>query len=219
MRKILAIAFLTFLAFGLLAQTQQKQLRRSESFFGFHFDFHANPNDKEVGKTLTRGMIDSLLIMTKPDFIQVDCKGHAGYSSYPTKVGNPLENYSQDILKLFREVTAKHNVSLYVHYSGVWDQRAIQKHPSWGIVRADGNRDSLKTSFFSGYLDSLLIPQMKELSDVYHVNGAWIDGDSWAAEPDYSAPLVREFASKTGIVTPPKSMSTTSREMSPVKIA
>ena len=203
--KILRLALLMFITLTAGAQPQEKQLRRSESFFGFHFDFHANPNDKEVGKTLTSGMIDSLLTLTKPDFIQVDCKGHPGYSSYPTKVGNPLENYTQDILKLFREVTAKHNVALYVHYSGVWDQRAIQQYPTWGIVRADGSRDSLKTSFFSGYLDSLLIPQMNELGDVYHVNGAWIDGDSWAAEPDYSAPLVREFTSKTGIATPPRS--------------
>ncbi len=205
MRKILEIAFLTLLASSLFAQNQERQLRRSESFFGFHFDFHANPDDREVGKTLTAGMIDSLLTMTKPDFIQVDCKGHPGYSSYPTKVGNPLKTYTQDILKLFRDVTRRHNVALYVHYSGVWDQRAIQLHPGWGIVRPDGTRDSLKTSFFSGYLDSLFIPQMKELSDVYHVNGAWIDGDSWAAEPDYSPLLVREFALKTGIATPPKS--------------
>lgn len=78
-------------------------MKRSESFYGFHFDFHANSNDKEIGKTLTDGMIDSLLTMTHPDFIQVDCKGHPGCSSYPTKVGNQAGGYTQDILKLFRE--------------------------------------------------------------------------------------------------------------------
>ena len=205
MRIISGIVCLMLMAISVFSQTQQRQLRRAESFFGFHFDFHANPDDKEIGKTLTAGMIDTLLDLTKPDFIQVDCKGHAGYSSYPTKAGSPLKSYTQDILKLFREVTAKHNVALYVHYSGVWDQRAIQLHPWWGIVRADRSRDSLKTSFFSGYLDSLLIPQMNELNDVYHVNVAWVDGDSWAAEPDYSAPLVREFAAMTGIATAPVS--------------
>ncbi|HTY39393.1 MAG TPA: hypothetical protein VMH23_19910, partial [Bacteroidota bacterium] len=197
-----------FLFFALsVVHAQPRELRRSESFYGFHFDFHANPADTEIGKSLTEGMVDSLLDLTKPDFIQVDCKGHPGYSSYPTKAGNALKNYTQDILRLFRTVTARHHVALYVHYSGIWDQRAIQLHPNWGIVRPDGTRDSLKTSFFSGYLDSLLIPQMRELDDVYHVSGAWVDGDSWAAEPDYSPQLIREFTAKTGLSKAPTSSS------------
>ena len=204
MKRVQTLIVFSLLMFVTLAQSQPRQLKRSESFFGFHFDFHATAADTEIGKTLTSGMIDSLLTMTKPDFIQVDCKGHAGYSSYPTKAGNQAGGYTQDILKLFRDVTNRHNVALYVHYSGVWDQRAIQKHPWWGIVRADGTRDSLKASYFSGYLDSLLIPQMKELSDVYHVNGAWIDGDCWAAEPDYSPQLLNEFSTKTGIRGTPR---------------
>lgn len=199
------IALILLASFSLYAQAPQKPLKRAESFFGFHFDFHASADDKEIGKTLTAGMVDSLLSMTKPDFIQVDCKGHAGYSSYPTKVGNQAGGYTKDILKLFREVTEKHAVALYVHYSGVWDQKAIQEHPCWGIVRPDGTRDKLKTSFYSGYLDSLLIPQLKELSDSYRVNGAWIDGDCWAAELDYSPEALKDFARETGITTAPKS--------------
>ena len=199
MKKTQALLFLSLSILVTLAHSQQRPLKRSESFFGFHFDFHATAADSVIGRTLTAGMIDSLLDMTNPDFIQVDCKGHAGYSSYPTSVGNRAGGYAKDILKLFREVTDRHNVALYVHYSGVWDQRAIQLHPWWGIVRPDGTRDSLKTSYFSGYLDSLLIPQMKELTEVYHVNGAWVDGDCWAAEPDYSPQLLSEFSKATGI--------------------
>ncbi len=205
MRK-LSFAISLIVATQILS-AQTNQLRRSESFFGFHFDFHATANDKEIGRTLTAGMIDTLLAMTHPDYIQVDCKGHPGYSSYPTSVGNRAGGFTQDILKLFREVTARHNVALYVHYSGVWDQRAIEVHPDWGIVRPDGTRDKLKTSLYSGYLDSLLIPQLKELADVYRVNGAWIDGDCWAAEPDYSPPALAEFSRTTGIMTIPKSPS------------
>ena len=38
----------------------KQTLRRSDSFFGLHFDFHANKNDSAVGKTFTAEMIDSL---------------------------------------------------------------------------------------------------------------------------------------------------------------
>jgi hypothetical protein len=204
--KTIVASFCLFL-FCSYGAAQDRTLKRSESFYGFHFDFHANSDDKEIGKTLTDGMIDSLLTMTHPDFIQVDCKGHPGCSSYPTKVGNQAGGYTQDILKLFREVTQRHHVALYVHYSGVWDQKAIEKHPSWGIVRPDGKRDSLKTSFYSGYLDSLMIPQLKELSSSYHVDGAWIDGDSWAAEPDYSPQALQDFRQETGIRSVPRSVN------------
>ncbi|MFZ4477998.1 MAG: hypothetical protein ACOYPR_22575, partial [Saprospiraceae bacterium] len=44
---------------------QKAPLRRADSFFGLHFDFHASVNDSLVGKTLTEGMIDSLLTAVK----------------------------------------------------------------------------------------------------------------------------------------------------------
>jgi hypothetical protein len=86
-------------------------LKRSESFFGIHFVFHDTRNDKEIGKTFTHEMIDSFLTIVQPDFVQVDCKGHPGFTSYPTKVGNQAGGYTKDILKIWREETAKHNVA------------------------------------------------------------------------------------------------------------
>lgn len=86
--------------------SSSKTLKRSESFLGFHFDFHAGMDCNEIGKRLTEEMIDSLLLLTKPDYIQVDCKGHAGYSSYPTQVGNQAPGFEKDILDIFRKVTS-----------------------------------------------------------------------------------------------------------------
>lgn len=63
------------------------RLRRADSFFGLHYDFHAGEDCKEIGKSVTRGMIRELCRTVKPDYLQCDCKGHRGLSSYPTKVG------------------------------------------------------------------------------------------------------------------------------------
>src|SRR5450631_2965195 len=82
----------TDLIFGQQTKTPEntrQTLRRKDSFFGLHFDFHAGTTDEHIGRTLTYGMIDTLLSEVHPDFIQVDCKGHPGISSYPTKVGSP----------------------------------------------------------------------------------------------------------------------------------
>ncbi|AEI48209.1 alpha-L-fucosidase [Runella slithyformis] len=200
--------FLRFLLFLQLPVflSAQTPLRRSESFFGLHFDFHAGLSDTLIGKTLTDSMIDSLLVKVKPDFIQVDCKGHPGVTSYPTKVGHTPKRFEKDILRLFREVTKRHGVALYLHYSGVWDDEAVKRHPHWSRINAEGKRDNQKTSLWSAYSDSLLIPQLKEMSD-YGVDGVWVDGDCWATEPDYCTAAVEEFRMRTGIQEIPKKKS------------
>ncbi len=207
--KLRALKFTTVplsLALFLLPQltaAQQIAPRRANSPFGLHFDFHAQLRDSVIGQTLTEGMVDSLLTRVRPDFIQVDCKGHAGLTSYPTEVGNPAGGFVKDPLKLFREVTRKHDVALYVHYSGVWDDRAVELHPHWARLDAEGKPDPKKVSFWSAYSDSLLIPQLKEISD-YGVDGVWIDGDSWAVEPDYRPDALAEFKRATGIFDVPR---------------
>lgn len=192
--------FLCFFVSHLFAQTS---LRRSESFFGLHFDFHAGLEDTLIGKTLTDKMIDSLLTKVKPDFIQVDCKGHPGVTSYPTKVGHTPKRFEKDILRLFREVTRRRGVALYVHYSGVWDNEAVKHHPNWARIDSEGKPDAQKTSLWSAYSDSLLIPQLKEISD-YGVDGVWVDGDCWATNPDYCSAAIDEFRFITNIQEIPK---------------
>jgi len=182
------------------------KLKRADCFFGVHFDLHASEDIIDAGKTLTADMIDTFLLKVKPDFIQIDCKGHPGISSYPTKAGYHVKGFEKDPLKLFREITAKNNVALFMHYSGVWDNKAVKEHPGWDLIRADGKPSGQKVSFFSPYLDSILIPQLKELSD-YGVDGAWIDGDCWATEPDYGKESLKRFKEQTGITEIPKSPS------------
>ncbi len=185
------------------AKAQQLPGKENDRFAGLHFDFHAGLTDSGIGKTFTPAMIDSFLAIVQPDFIQVDCKGHPGISSYPTKVGNPAPVFAKDIMKIWRDETVKFKVPLYVHYSGLWDNRALQLHPDWARYNADGKRDNNATSLFGGYADSLLIPQLKELATVYHLNGIWIDGDCWVLSPDY-APAAREaFTKATGITEIP----------------
>lgn len=188
-------------------ETEKQTLRRSDSFFGLHFDFHANKNDSTVGKTFTAEMIDSLLTMVQPDYIQVDCKGHPGISSYPTKVGNAAPGFVKDPLKIWREVTRKHNVALFVHYSGVWDDASAEKHPEWMALNAESKRIDGKMSVKGPYVDSLLIPQFKELIDNYDIDGCWIDGECWALQADYSPEMLNAFRAETGIQQIPKSFS------------
>ncbi len=140
--KVSVLTFLFILTGSLCATAEEsnqnypERLKRKDSFLGIHFDFHAGHDCKEVGKNVTPEMIERIIDQVHPDYIQCDCKGHPGISSYPTKVGNPAPGFVRDQLKIWREVTARRGVALYMHYSGVWDNEAIKHHPEW--ARIDG---------------------------------------------------------------------------------
>jgi len=183
-----------------------EKLRRADCFFGVHFDLHASEDITNAGETLTPEMVDTFLTKVRPDFIQIDCKGHPGISSYPTKAGNHVKGFQKDPLRLWREVTEKNKVGLYMHYSGVWDGKVATDHPDWAMVKSSGEKSTQKMSFFSPYLDQILIPQLKELSSEYQVDGAWIDGDCWAVETDYSDKAIQAWKQKTGFSEVPRKM-------------
>jgi hypothetical protein len=204
MRPLFLLALL-LVSPSLVAQNA-KRLKRSEGFWGLHFDFHAALGDEYVGGRLSERMIDSLITVVKPDFIQIDCKGHPGVASYPSKVptASTVASFTQDPLRLWRKVTAKRGVALVMHYSGIWDAQAVKKYPHWTRLNADGTPSDRHVSLWSNYVDSLLLPQLTELSQVYGVDGAWVDGDCWALNPDYSAAAQTGFREQTGLQEVPK---------------
>ncbi len=181
-----------------------EKLKRSESFFGIHFDFHAGEDCTNIGQNTTEDMLEYIIDTVKPDYVQCDCKGHPGYSSYPTKVANQAHGIKKDSLRSWRDVTSKRNVSLYLHYSGVWDTQAIKHNPSWARIDEKGEIDKNNTSTFGPYADELLIPQLKELCDEYDIDGVWVDGECWATSQDYGEKVIEQFKQQTGIEEIPK---------------
>ncbi len=180
------------------------RLPRSQSFFGIHFDFHATPQDGELGHHPIGPALDRLLRRIRPDYVQCDGKGHPGWSSYPTRVGYPVPGMRGNPLKTWRQVTAKHGVSLYMHFSGVYDIEAIKRNPAWARVSEKGRRDPKNTSVFGPYVDAHLLPQLRELREIHGVDGYWLDGECWAADRDYGRKVLREFRRRTGIQNVPR---------------
>ncbi len=159
-------------------------MEKKNRFWGLHFDFHAKNYD-EIGIRTEAEDIERYILAAKPDFIQCDSKGHEGNSSYPTKVGKRADLIKSDNLRMWRDVTKKYDIPLYVHYSGVFDEEYVKAHPTEGQRNKDGELTG-KISLFGSYLDDCMIPQLKEFADDYGIDGAWIDGDCWAVECDYS---------------------------------
>ncbi len=181
------------------------------AYFGLHYDLHAGVQDTELGAALTPEHLREELAKIAPDWVQCDCKGHAGYTSWPTEVGTPSPGIVKDALRIHRDVTREMGIPLVMHYSGVWDNRALELHPDWACVGPDGGSTG-KEGFVTGgtcnlspYTRELMIPQLLELIDKYDVDGFWVDGENWATKSCYCARCTTAFTAETGIADAPKS--------------
>jgi hypothetical protein len=178
--------------------TRRAAIPRKDAFFGIHFDLHPNETDTELGAETREANIARLLTRVKPDYVQYDCKGHRGYTGYPTKVGWASPGIVNDSLRIWRKVTREHGVGLYIHYSGVWDMVALEHHPEWAAVDAEGKPSPNMTSTFGPYVDELLIPQLKEVLGGYELDGVWADGECWGAMLDWSRWALKAWEAREG---------------------
>jgi len=167
-------------------------------FFGIHYDLHASAADTELGKALTPQHLRARLEQVRPDWIQCDCKGHPGYTSWPTAVGSTAPGLVADALRIHRDVTRELGIQLGMHYSGVIDERAIARHPEWACIDAAGQPSPASTCRLSAYVDDLMIPQMLEVIDTYDVDGFWVDGENWGSQPCWCERCQTEFRRRTG---------------------
>ena len=190
-------------------------------WFGLHHDRHAGEKDAEVGSKATPERLIPILRLAGADFVQTDCKGHPGYTSWRSRTpeASVPEGLKRNGLVGWRKATASLGIPLHCHYSGIWDQAAGKRHPDWGVITADGryfgspadNNPSDQTNQImcprGPYLEELMLPQLKELIDRYEVDGFWIDGDIWAARPCYCDRCKAAFRRETGIGSPPEDLN------------
>ncbi|MCU0873087.1 MAG: beta-galactosidase trimerization domain-containing protein [Pirellulaceae bacterium] len=203
---LLIAEYSTTLAAEQNASTPSKPaVERKDGFFGIHFDLHPNKSDTELGRDVSEENIRAFLSRVRPDFIQYDCVGVPGYSGYPTKVGWPAPGIVKDSLAVWRKVTREERVALLIHYCVLWNQAAVEHHPDWAAVNAQGARETEVLSIFSPFAEQLLIPQLKEAATLYDLDGAWMDADAWVARLDYSPAALADWKRQTGKDAAPKS--------------
>lgn len=175
-------------------------------YFGLHYDLHAGPTDTELGTRATPRELIPLLKLLNPDFVQTDCKGHPGHTSWYSQVPNATVSpgVKRDALTGWRQATAQLGLPLHCHYSGIWDDAAGDKHPQWCRVDAEGRAVAGRMCPRGPYLEELMLPQLIELVDRYQIDGFWVDGEIWACEPCYCERCRAAFVQATGVAQPPK---------------
>lgn len=198
-----------------------KRDSRSPIRFGLHYDMHVGAGDTLPGTGISVGHLQDIFRRLSVDFVQTDTKGHPGYTSwFSTSVPESVpDGLRVDQLEIWRAASQGLGLPLHCHYSGIYERRAAELHPDWRVVSQTseipedpngqnaGAPPDVVLCPRSPYLEEYMIPQLKELADRYEVDGFWIDGDLWAAQPCYCDRCTLEFARRTGISRPPTSMS------------
>ncbi len=177
---------------------------RAKAIFGVHLDLHPQPSDSQYGKDTTAELVARFLDRVKPDYVQYDCKGHSGWMGFNSKTGTGVPGITTEALRVWRDETRRRNVGLFIHFSGVWDDKACADNSAWAAVGADGQPSKHHTSLFGGYLDERMLPQLKEVFERFEVDGAWVDGDCWAVQWDYHPEAIKAWRAVHPDAEPPK---------------
>ncbi|MEQ8673593.1 MAG: alpha-L-fucosidase [Aggregatilineales bacterium] len=188
------------------------QWHSDDRYFGLHYDLHAGLGDSVLGKNVDSDTLMPMFELMNPEWVQTDCKGHGGYTSWFSQVpeASVSPGIVNDALLGWRKATSALNLPLHCHYSGIRDGAAAQKHPEWCMVDRDNQPlDPQYTgdeawpandimSPHGDYLYKLMLPQLIELIDRYQVDGFWIDGEIWAVHADYGEKSKAKFIEETG---------------------
>ena len=129
-------------------------------YFGLHYDLHAGQQDTDLGARCSPRELKPLLRMMAPDFVQTDCKGHPGMTSWYSKTPGATVSPGvvKDAMRQWRAATRELGMPLHCHYSGIWDAAAGAKHPSWTIRGPDGKPVEPLRGKFAWGLGGVSIP-------------------------------------------------------------
>jgi hypothetical protein len=198
-------------------QDRPRQVARQGALpFGLHYDLHAGRDDTELGLRRRPRSSCRCLSLAAPDFVQTDCKGHPGYTSWfsRTPEASVPPALQADALAGWREATRRMGCrsTATTAASGTRPRaRSTRVDPDgrgrhayrapFGATKGEATPERMCPR--SDYLDKLMIPQMLELIDRYGVDGFWVDGDLWASQPCYCERCRAAFTEQTGIAEPP----------------
>ncbi|MCE5258753.1 MAG: hypothetical protein LLG44_06775 [Chloroflexi bacterium] len=170
-------------------------------WFGLHYDLHAGAGDTDLGAHDDPHELAAALSLMNPQWVQTDCKGGPGLTSWFSKVPNAsvAPGLVGDALRTWRAATDLLGVPLHAHYMSLWDQAAWDKHPEWRAeLKLVDQENTKRLCPRSGYIDELVIPQMLEAVERYGVDGFWVDGESWAFQFCYCERCTAAYKQATG---------------------
>ena len=181
--------------------------------FGYHADLHLKADDLDAGARALPDELEASLRLVRPDWVQIDSKGHPGFTSWKSEVPAALvaPHLGRDAVAAWREATRRLGVPLVCHYSGFIDLEQCRRHPEWraSVPWIDPSQplDDYNQAWVcprSSYWDEVVIPELVELATKRGADGFWEDGDIWGFHGCWCERCRAEFTRMTGIAEIPR---------------
>ncbi|MCM3712976.1 alpha-L-fucosidase [Alkalihalobacillus oceani] len=148
---------------------------------GVHLDFHMPEFPREAIKNFNAIEHVAELKRANVNVVAVFTKCHFGNAFYNTKIGHKHSGLETDYFGDVLEEAHKQGIKVLAYYSLGTDEHAVTHNPDWYQIDENGNkRDGNGTVWHmpcinSPYKEELAIPQIKEFTEKYDIDGVYID--------------------------------------------
>jgi len=207
--KIFSFLLIILFVFPCMMCTNKKQNSESKEtgnwytkgFYFLHYDHHVR-EDWDMGKDTDPDQIRRLLDLARPDAISLITKGNTGYTTYPTKVGFRPPHYYKDMVKIYRDAAAEHNIPFIAYYNPGRDKYIMEHKPEWNKMDINGKLQDRAICYNTPVVEEYLLPQVDEIMDLYHPAGWWMDGTFPHHYVCFCEECKKDFRKQTGLEPP-----------------
>lgn len=155
-------------------------------FRQIHLDFHTSPLIDEIGMKFDKDNFVKTLKQAHVNSVNLFAKCHHGMYYYPTKLGTQHPKLHFDLFGEQIKACRENNIRALAYTCVAWNEDCAKRHPEWLMVNAEGIVGN-KKPFDCGYYQwntlcynnknyqKLLKEELREIYDLYHPDGFWID--------------------------------------------
>lgn len=155
-------------------------------FRQIHLDFHTSPYIEGIGERFDKEEFVSTLKKAHVNSINLFAKCHHGMYYYPTKIGTMHPNLKFDLFGAQMQACKENHIRALAYTCVAWNEDWADRHPEWQVVDYNGVLGG-KKPFEQNYYQwrnmcinhpdykALLKQELKEIYDLYHPDGFWID--------------------------------------------
>ena len=168
-----------------------------------HLDYHLPELEEPGFSRYDAKNFLGALEQSDPGMITVFAKDHFGHSFYPTAFGHIHRDLPDNCLKTLVDGLKQRDKIVYAYYSLAWDRWNADRNPDWQQITEEGKL-FCETSPWgilcvnSPYLKSVVIPQLREITAGFDIDGVFIDIAKYETGCCFCRYCREKFKSQTG---------------------
>lgn len=146
-----------------------------------HVDFHMPEFPYDAINDFDAESFVAEFVRAKVNVVGIFTKCHFGNAFYDNTVGHKHSGLKQDFFGEVLEEAHKHGIKVIAYYSLGTDAYAVEHNPDWYQIDKDGSKRGGKGTVWelpcinSPYREELVIPQLKEITAKYAMDGYLLD--------------------------------------------